>query len=64
MSTRKRKLTQVPYGGRAGLTQVDFWCKLGVKQSGGSQYERSHSIPKPLAHLVGLVNYAVLISRC
>ena len=37
-----------------GLTQTEFWGKLGVTQSAGSRYEAGRDIPKPTAELARL----------
>ena len=38
-----------------GMTQSDFWSKVGVTQSGGSRYESGRNIPPPVRELVRLV---------
>lgn len=37
-----------------GLTQTQFWSKLGLTQSAGSRYESGRSIPGPVQHLLQL----------
>ena len=37
---------------QAGKNQRDFWTSLGITQSGGSRYENSSKIPKPLRTLI------------
>lgn len=37
-----------------GLSQADFWARVGVTQSGGSRYEHGRKIPKPAARLLTL----------
>lgn len=34
-----------------GLSQTEFWGRLGVTQSAGSRYESSRDVPKPIAVL-------------
>lgn len=34
------------------LNQSDFWSCFGVTQSGGSRYESSRAVPKPLVLLM------------
>jgi transcriptional regulator with XRE-family HTH domain len=41
---------------RLGLNQKQFWSKLGVTQSGGSRYETSRNMPRPVQHLLRLVH--------
>jgi transcriptional regulator with XRE-family HTH domain len=36
----------------AGLTQKEFWCPLGLTQSGGSRYEQGKAIPMPTRILI------------
>lgn len=31
-----------------GLTQTQFWSRVGVTQSGGSEYEKRRRLPDPL----------------
>lgn len=38
-----------------GMTQQEFWNKIGVTQSGGSRYERGRALPKPIKELLRLV---------
>lgn len=38
-----------------GLSQGEFWARLGVTQSGGSRYEKGRNIPKPTAVLARLI---------
>ena len=37
-----------------GRNQSEFWCRLGVTQSGSSRYENGRRMPPPLAILVWL----------
>ena len=37
-----------------GKNQSEFWCRLGVTQSGSSRYENGRRMPPPLALLVWL----------
>lgn len=37
-----------------GLSQTEFWGRVGVLQSAGSRYESGHSIPKPVQILLRL----------
>lgn len=40
----------------SGLTQAEFWSKVGVTQSGGSRYEaHARRLPKPVQHLLRLI---------
>lgn len=40
---------------RAGLTQADWWNRIGITQSGGSRYEKGdRAIPKPIETLLRL----------
>lgn len=41
---------------RLGLNQQEFWCVVGVTQSGGSRYESGRNMPKPVRELVRLVH--------
>lgn len=41
---------------RLGLNQQEFWCAVGVTQSGGSRYESGRNMPKPVRELVRLVH--------
>jgi DNA-binding transcriptional regulator YiaG len=38
-----------------GLSQVEFWTRLGMTQSGGSRYERGQPISRPTQLLIRLV---------
>jgi DNA-binding transcriptional regulator YiaG len=38
-----------------GLTQHDFWPRLGVTQSGGSRHEKGRRLPPPAAMLLDIV---------
>ncbi|AKH38445.1 MULTISPECIES: helix-turn-helix domain-containing protein [Nitrosomonas] len=40
---------------KSGLTQAEFWNKLGVTQSSGSRYESGEGIPKPIRELIRLI---------
>lgn len=42
------------YRTRNGQNQSTFWKNLGVTQSGGSRYENSRRIPKPIQLLIAL----------
>lgn len=33
---------------KLGLTQTEFWSRLGITQSGASRYESGRSIPRPV----------------
>lgn len=33
---------------RKGLTQEEFWKRVGVTQSGGCRYEKGRHIPRPV----------------
>ena len=35
-----------------GINQTKFWSRVGVTQSGGSRYESSRKIPKPVQRLL------------
>ncbi len=35
-----------------GLTQAQFWHRVGITQSGGSRYEGGRNIPKPVRILL------------
>lgn len=37
---------------KLGLNQSQFWCKLGVTQSGGSRYETGRNMPHPVQLLL------------
>ncbi len=37
-----------------GISQAEFWGRVGVLQSAGSRYESGHSIPKPVQILLRL----------
>lgn len=41
---------------KLGLNQQQFWSKIGVTQSGGSQYESGRNMPKPVRELLRLVH--------
>mgnify|MGYP006364687185 CR=1 FL=1 len=34
------------------MNQTEFWSRIGVTQSGGSRYESSRKIPKPVQRLL------------
>ena len=36
---------------KLGINQTKFWSRVGVTQSGGSRYESSRKIPKPVQRL-------------
>jgi len=40
---------------KTGLTQQQFWSKIGVTQSGGSRYESGRGMPGPVQELMRLV---------
>lgn len=40
---------------KLGLTQSQFWKRVGVGQSGGSRYESGRVMPEPVAMLLGVV---------
>jgi len=40
-----------------GISQADFWERLGVTQSGGSRYEKDRPIPKFVYLLMQLAYY-------
>ena len=44
----------VEYRRKNRLNQSEFWCPLGVTQSGGSRYENERSVPKPVQALLAL----------
>ena len=37
---------------KLGINQAKFWSRVGVTQSGGSRYESSRKIPKPVQRLL------------
>jgi transcriptional regulator with XRE-family HTH domain len=37
-----------------GLSQAEFWRRVGVTQSGGSRYENGRPLPKPVRTLLVL----------
>ena len=39
---------------RLGLTQSEFWQRVGVRQDTGSRYERGTRIPRPVQVLLDL----------
>lgn len=39
-----------------GLTQIEFWSRIGVSQSCGSRYERGRHIPKPIRRLLHIAS--------
>jgi transcriptional regulator with XRE-family HTH domain len=39
---------------RAKLNQAAFWARVGVTQPGGSRYEQSGHVPKPVRILLAL----------
>jgi len=41
---------------RLGLSQGEFWTRIGVTQSGGSRYESGRSMPRPVRELLRLVH--------
>jgi len=40
------------YREKHGLTQIEFWSRVGVSQSCGSRYEHGRHIPKPIRRLL------------
>lgn len=38
-----------------GLTQREFWGKVGITQSGGSRYEHGQRMARPVALLIDLL---------
>lgn len=40
---------------KLGLTQSQFWKRVGVGQSGGSRYESGRDMPEPVVMLLGVV---------
>jgi len=41
---------------KLGLSQEEFWSKLGVNQNSGSRYENGRKMPKPVKELLRLVH--------
>lgn len=41
---------------RLGLSQQEFWSRIGVTQSVGSRYERGRRMPKPVQELLRIVH--------
>ena len=41
---------------KLGLSQQQFWSKIGVTQSGGSRYESGRNMPRPVRELLRLVH--------
>lgn len=39
-----------------GLTQAEFWDRIGVTQSGGSRYEGGRAVPTSVAMLLWLAS--------
>ena len=39
---------------KLGINQTKFWSRVGVTQSGGSRYESSRKIPKPVQRLLAI----------
>ena len=39
---------------KLGLTQTEFWSRVGITQSGGSRYESGRSIPRPVQKLLAI----------
>ena len=37
---------------KLGINQTKLWSRVGVTQSGGSRYESSRKIPKPVQRLL------------
>jgi predicted transcriptional regulator len=33
---------------KLGLTQTNFWAKVGITQSGGCRFESGRNIPRPV----------------
>lgn len=40
---------------KLGLTQMEFWGRVRVTQSGGCRYESGRDMPKPVSLLLHLV---------
>ena len=41
---------------RLGLSQEEFWTRIGVTQSGGSRYESGRRLSKPVRELLRIVH--------
>lgn len=41
---------------RLGMSQTEFWGRIGVTQSGGSRYENGRPMPRPVQALLHLVH--------
>ncbi|MFZ5556359.1 MAG: helix-turn-helix domain-containing protein [Pseudomonadota bacterium] len=41
---------------RLGMSQTEFWGRIGVTQSGGSRYENGRPMPRPVQALLRLVH--------
>ncbi len=39
----------------SGLSQTEFWRKVGITQSSGSRYEAGRRLPPPVAYLIDLI---------
>lgn len=39
-----------------GLTQTEFWTRIGITQSAGSRYETNRRVPAPVNLLLTLVH--------
>ena len=48
---------------KLGLTQVEFWERVGVTQSGGSRYENGRRIPTPVRMLLKIVYEQAKVGR-
>jgi transcriptional regulator with XRE-family HTH domain len=41
---------------KLGMTQQDFWSRIGITQSGGSRYECGRNMPRPVQEMLRLVH--------
>ena len=41
---------------KLGLTQYEFWTRIGVSQSAGCRYELGRRVPKPVMELLRIVH--------
>lgn len=41
---------------KLGLSQAEFWSRIGVTQSGGCRYEKGRAMPKPVRELLRIVH--------
>lgn len=39
---------------RLGLSQTEFWGRVGISQTAGSRYEGGRNVPEPVAKLISL----------